>query len=329
VTPLAPGSFDALLKRMHERDGVGTLAGHLEARCGIPVAKMSQLDVGVFRVDRADRGVPLVARLFSKARPYSAAEADVAVLRHLAEVDFLAERPYGDQPLSTHEGQSLLLTGFVKQAPKAKRPPHPIVRLGATVARLHVMAVPEDADRPAGALHHFIEGTLTDELRAAAGWLDSIEDRRPTGSGEAFDVLRQALDGADGGDGLPEAFVHPDPVLKNVVFSTEGPVLIDWTSAGRGPRLASMTLILTSGWAAAPFLRGYSKVVTLTDEEWDRLGGLLFSRQLIRLAFRFCRDPGGSAVSAKKLSALRRDCEAKVEALRRDCEAKVEVLRHM
>ncbi|MGH9069890.1 MAG: phosphotransferase [Acidimicrobiales bacterium] len=276
---------------------------------------MSRLDVGVFRVERSDKGPALVARLFPAARPYAAAEADLAVLRSLAEVGFPAERPFGDGPLTSHEGQALLVTELVKQVAKAKCPPFPIVALGAIIGRLHGLAVPVGADRPAGALHHFAEGTMADELRAVAGWLDSIEARVPTGCGDALDTLRTALAAAEGGDGLPEAFVHPDPVPKNVIFTADGPVLIDWTSAGRGPRLASMTLVLRSGWAAVPFMKGYGRVVSLTDDERDRLPGLLFSRQLIDTVFRACRDPKTAVPAAQKLTALRRDSEAKARSL--------------
>lgn len=165
---------------MYQREGVDTLPAHLEKTYGITVTKVSQLDVGVFRVDRSDKGAPLVARLFSAARPYAAAEADLAVLRYLAEIGFPAERPYGDGALSSHEGQAVLVTAFVKQAPKSDRPGFPIVRLGVRIGRLHDLALP-GADRPAGALHHFAEGTMADELRAVAGWLDSIEARVPRG----------------------------------------------------------------------------------------------------------------------------------------------------
>jgi hypothetical protein len=34
------------------------------------------------------------------------------------------------------------------------------------IARLHTLEVPPGADRPAGALHHFADGTMADELRA-------------------------------------------------------------------------------------------------------------------------------------------------------------------
>jgi Ser/Thr protein kinase RdoA (MazF antagonist) len=314
ATPPAP-AFDSVLQRMYQRQGTDTLPGHLEKSCGITIAKMTQLDVGVFRIDRSDKGAPLVARLFSAARPFTAAEADLAVLRSLEEIGFPAERPVADGALSSHEDQAVLVTGFVRQAPKAKRPAYPIVRLGSMVGRLHGLPVPAGADRPAGALHHFAEGTMTDELRAAAGWLDSVEDRVPNGSAEAFDSIRAAVAGADGGDGLPEAFVHPDPVPKNVIFTADGPVLVDWTAAGRGPRLSSMTLLLRSGWAAVPFMKGYARKIALTDEERDRLAGLLFSRQLIDLVFRVCRDPESAVTRAKRLPALQRDSEAKARNL--------------
>lgn len=306
--------FDAVLRRMFTREGVDTLPGHLEKAYGFTVTKMSKLDVGVFRVDRSDKGAPLVARLFSAARPHAAAEGDLAVLRYLAEVGFRAERPFG-VGLTTHAGQSLIVTEFVKEAPRPKRPPYPIVRLGAMIGRLHGLEVPAGADRPSGALHHFAEGTLADELLTVAEWLDSMEVHVPIDGGDTLENIRAAVDAADGGDGLPEAFVHPDPVPKNAVFTADGPVLVDWASAGRGPRLPSMLLVLSSGWAAAPFLKGYARHVPLTDQELDRLPELLFSRQLIRLAFRFCLDPK-APVPAKKLTALRRDCEAKAEALR-------------
>lgn len=316
IIPPASG-FDSVLERMYVRQGVDTLPAHVEATYEISVTKVSELDVGVFRIDRGDKKVPLVARLFSAARPVSAANADLEVLRYLAGIDFPAERPIAERPLSSHDGQALLLTEFVKEVPRAKRPPHPIVKLGRMIARLHRLPVPAGADRPAGALHHFAEGTMSDELRAVSGWLASIEPSVPSGCIDGFDALRDAVVNADGGDGLPEGFVHPDPVPKNVIFTGDGPVLVDWTSAGRGPRLASMTLVLRSGWAAVPFMKGYLKVSSLTDDEWARLPGLLFSRQLIGLAFGVCRDPKTAAkASAKRLDSLRRQCEAKAEEVR-------------
>jgi Ser/Thr protein kinase RdoA (MazF antagonist) len=316
--PPAP-AFESVLQRMFQREGTSALPGHLEKSCGISIARMTQLDVGVFRVDRSDGGTPLVARLFSASRPFAAAEADLAVLRHLKEIGFPAERPIVDGALSSHEGQAVLVTEFVRQAPKAQRPRFEIVRLGAMIGRLHGLAVPAGADRPAGALHHFAEGTMADELRAAAGWLGSVEDRVPASGAKAFDTIRAAVAAADGGDGLTEGFVHPDPVPKNAIFTADGPVLVDWTAAGRGPRLPSMTLLLRSGWAAVPFMKGYGRKAILTGEERDRLAGLLFSRQLIDQVFRLCRDPESAVTRVKRLPAMHRDSEAKARDILAVC----------
>ena len=78
-------AFDSVLERMYQRSGVDTLPAHLERTYGITASKVHQLDIGVFRVDQSGHGTPLVVRLFSVARPYAAAEADLAVLQYLAE----------------------------------------------------------------------------------------------------------------------------------------------------------------------------------------------------------------------------------------------------
>jgi Ser/Thr protein kinase RdoA (MazF antagonist) len=299
---------------MHERRGLDELPAHLEKTYGMTVTKTRALDVGVMRVDRVD-GDPVVARVFSASRPHAAAEADLAVLVYLAELGFRAERPFGTAPLSVHQDQAVLVTDFVRAVPKAKQPPYPIIRLGRMMGVLHKLPVPPGADRPSGALHHFAEGTMTDELRATAGWLDSVEPAAPADAHDGLAALRDAVAAADGGDGLPEAFVHPDPAPKNAIFTADGPVLVDWTSAGRGPRLASMTLVLRSGWAAVPFMKGYTREVTLDVEERDRLAGLLFSRGLIHLVFRTCLDPTTAGSVPAKLRALRRDSETKARDL--------------
>ena len=76
-----------------------------------------------------------------------------------------------------------------------------------------------------------------------------------------------------------------------------------------------MTLVLRSGWAAVPFLKGYTRVVALTDEERNRLAGLLFSRTLIDAVFRLCRDPKTAPSTAKRLGAIRRESQQKADDL--------------
>jgi thiamine kinase-like enzyme len=76
--------------------------------------------------------------------------------------------------------------------------------------------------------------------------------------------------------------VHPDPVRGNVVVTPDGPVLVDWTGAGTGPRLASLAgLLHSAGPRHAPAaLAGYREHVELTAAELDRAEGVLWIRIL-------------------------------------------------
>jgi Ser/Thr protein kinase RdoA (MazF antagonist) len=304
-------SFDATLARMYRRSGVDTLPAHLEVAVGVAAAKVQQLDVGVFRVDRRP-GTPVVARLFSARRAHEVVLGDLAVLELLRAAEFPAERPFGAEPVSRHDGQSVLVTHFVRAAPKSAWPAgDPIVALGSLVGRLHLSGRPAGgADRPAGALHHYAEGTPADELSAARRWLRDIEPRVAVADREQLEVLRGALADADDATGLPEAFVHPDPVPKNTVFTKDGPVLVDWAGAGWGPRLASLALVLRSSWAGPRFMRGYAASVELDAEERSRVPGILMTRALIDTAFRVCREPAKVGPQVKGLAAVRRRTEA-------------------
>jgi Ser/Thr protein kinase RdoA (MazF antagonist) len=108
--------------------------------------------------------------------------------------------------------------------------------------------------------------------------------------------LEDALASLDDGCGLPQAFIHPDFVLANVVAAEDGTmVLVDWAGAGRGPRLWSLAFLL---WVeGAKDLRrvdlamaGYRRAVTLTEAELSALPAMLPARALVfdiwRLAHR-------------------------------------------
>jgi Ser/Thr protein kinase RdoA (MazF antagonist) len=301
---------------MYRRTGVDTLPAHLDEAFGIAAAKVQQLDVGVFRVDRVT-GTPVVARLFSARRAHAAVLGDLAVLEQLRAAGFPAERPFGPQALSRHEGQSVLVTHFVRAAPQPARPAgDPVVALGSLVGQLHRLGRPAGAaDRPAGALHHYAEGTPADELSAARRWLRDIEPRVAAADRDQLEVLRRALADADDATGLPEAFVHPDPVPKNTVFTRDGPVLVDWAGAGRGPRLASLALVLRSSWAGPRFMRGYAASVELDAEERRRAPDILMTRALIDIAFRVCREPAKIGPQVRRLSAVRKRADALAAAV--------------
>ena len=86
----------------------------------------------------------------------------------------------------------------------------------------------------------------------------------------------------DGGEGLPQSFIHPDPAPSNVVAVPNGPLLVDWTGAGRGPRLSSLAVLLMSVGPqhVADVLAGYRPHVTLGPEELDRVEGVLWARPI-------------------------------------------------
>lgn len=69
------------------RSGQDTLPAQLEARYGIQVAQLTELDLGVYRVGRRD-GPDWVARVFAADRPLAAAEGDAALLRRLEQQEF-------------------------------------------------------------------------------------------------------------------------------------------------------------------------------------------------------------------------------------------------
>jgi thiamine kinase-like enzyme len=55
--------------------------------------------------------------------------------------------------------------------------------------------------------------------------------------------------GLDDGADLPHGFVHPDPVPANAIQVADGGlVVVDWSGAGRGPRLPSLACrLFTAG----------------------------------------------------------------------------------
>lgn len=103
---------------------------------------------------------------------------------------------------------------------------------------------------------------------------------------------------------LPSSIPTPSP--KNAIFTKDGPVLVDWTGAGYGPRLASLTMILRSSWAGPPFLRGYARFIELNEDERRRLPDLLMTRALIDVTFRLCLNPETAEAQINRLPSIRK-----------------------
>jgi methyltransferase (TIGR00027 family) len=285
------GKIGAFLERMFHRSGIDGLADHIDHAYGVAVTGIEQLDIGVFRVER-HRGPDWIARVFPAARPLEAVRGDADILRYLEQADFPAERCAHPEPVTSYLGQAVLVTERVagRAAAGARAS---LELLGDLLGRLHAL-VPPTAARPGGGWHHLIlQGAPLDELLAARLLLDEAKPRVPRSQLTLYERLHDGLARADDCEGLPEALIHPDFVPANVIRSSRGePVLVDWTGAGRGPRVWSLAFLL---WAAgAQNLRGvgavasaYRRHVELEHAELERLGAAIASRPLVFAAWAF------------------------------------------
>lgn len=262
-------SAESLLVR--STDG---LADHLAACHGIEVTGLAELDLGVFRVERAG-GDPWVARVFPAGRPPAEVEGDAAILRSLEHAGFPAERCATDAPVSELNGQGVLVTGFVPGEKASGGRAY--AYLGALLGRLH--AHPAENLRPGGAWHHLVpQGGPGEEIEAALALLGAAG-----GVPELMEAIAELDDCAD----LPHAFVHPDFVPANAIENADGGVtVVDWTGAGRGPRLWSLGFLLFSAGARHPKLVDVVRPAsrsphhrTLTDRRRDLTAALLRRRR--------------------------------------------------
>jgi len=293
------------------------LQAHLEAAYGIRVKNMTELDVGVWQVGRAD-GADWVARWFAASRPAGAVAGDAEILRYLAEQDYPAERTAAADPVSDLGGRPVLVTQWAPPVPRdqrreAIRAAGGLGRLGALLGRLHTFPADSGAlARPGGSWHHLADGLPSAEIAAASRMLAGAASLFCGAELAAFDALRAEVDSLDSAAGLPEAFTHPDFVLANVVATAGGMVLVDWAGAGRGPRAWSLAFLLYAEGAkdlrrVNVVLAGYRRHVTLEPGELDRLAGLVRARPLILTAWAVCTGrvtPSQAMARAAELTTL-------------------------
>jgi len=269
-------------------DGLG---GHLQDRYEVEVAQIVPLDVGVFRVDRRD-GSPWVARVFAPERPRAGVAEDAVILRALERAGFPAERCAHPEPVSELLGQGVLVTDFLPDH-GPMRPGRAAAILGALLGRLH--AHPVTNVRPGGAWHHLsFAGGPREEIAAAAELLDEHLPQVGVRELALFDRLRDEVADVDDCHDLPHAFVHPDFVLANAISTADDKLaIVDWTGAGRGPRLWSIGFLL---WAAGALdlrlidlvVSRYRRAVELEPAELDRLAGAIRGRPIMLETWSVC-----------------------------------------
>jgi Ser/Thr protein kinase RdoA (MazF antagonist) len=257
---------------------------HLRARYGIEAADVSVLDSGVFRIARDD-GPDWVTRVFEPPRDLADVEADADILRRLERAGFPAERCATDEPVSSYGDATVLVTEYVEGVRPDGRG-RTFAVLGALLGRLH--ARPGTDLRPGGGWHHLApRGTPADEIDAARALLDDVGARATSRERAGYERLRALVDSLDPCSDLPHAFVHPDFVPSNAIRTPEEKtIILDWTNAGRGPRLWSIGFLLWAGGARDLRLvdlvvSRYRRHTQLTDEELDRLPGAIRARALM------------------------------------------------
>lgn len=103
---------------------------------------------------------------------------------------------------------------------------------------------------------------------------------------------------------------------KNTIRVTDGFAFVDWTGAGVGPRVVSLDWMLGPGDSGAQAVSGYSEHVTLTDDEWERLPGVIEGRHLVSLCFTLALSPDKTAKIVKRITAIRRNAKKVAAAAR-------------
>jgi methyltransferase (TIGR00027 family) len=307
--PPTTGRIGRYLEQLYYRRGIAGLPEHLEDAYGITVTGAKELDAGVVRVQHED-GSAWIARVFPGHRPHEAAAGDVEILRFLERVAYPAERCAAAEPLTSYEGQAVLVTEYVNGSRVRGAPGYRA--LGELLGRLHTLPpTPDAVARPGGGWHHLVsQGSPEDEIAAAASLLDNAAARVSRAGLGDYEHLRQAVAGAEDCAGLPQALIHPDVAPVNAVAPRTGdPVLVDWTGAGQGPRLWSLAFLL---WAAGysrlsgvdAVASGYASRVELEPAERQRLAAAIMARPLVFNAWSVATGREQLPVVADKLPAL-------------------------
>lgn len=296
--------LEGLQSRMfHQPDGE-RLVTHLREHYGIDAAaatKLSHHHDHVFRIDRRD-GDPWIARAFSPARPRAGVEGDAAILRFLQRHDYPAERLATGDAVSACDDSTVLVTRFVPGGPLPMAVGHQgsekFAIMGDLLGRLHTLPLDESVIRPGGASGDdpIREGSPRQDLLAALAFLDAVDTRVAPSERERFEQLRNLVRSADDGQGLPEALLHGNLLHApdHVIAGEQGPVAINWKAAGRGPRLADFAWLMWGTWRNDEWIDlavgAYRRHVELTDEELERLEGVMHIRPLYLGCFSYRRD---------------------------------------
>jgi Ser/Thr protein kinase RdoA (MazF antagonist) len=284
--------------------GPEELGEHLSAHYGIAVRGVEVLDRGVYQLQRSD-GPDWVARVWGAGRSVERVRHEARLLSSLADAGWSAEGCGAERcavadPVSELDGGPVLVTLYEPPVAASRRAE--VIRAAGGLRALggllgHLATGPGtgpflgtggDGDGlPGGGWHHLVDGTPGGELEAAEALVAAGLEAAEGPDRDALAELTSILDGLDGGDGLPEGPVHPDPVLANVVATADGRmVLVDWTGAGTGPRAWPLAwLLFTEGMRDLRridrVVDGYRRHVSPEPEELARLAAMAPARAVV------------------------------------------------
>jgi Ser/Thr protein kinase RdoA (MazF antagonist) len=272
LRPVPPAWHATCVRLRPVIDDIAIVVDAVSESLGQPLLVHSELDVDVYRLHRTEAEPDLVARVFGPGVEPVTVEAAARVLRGLAGTRFPAERCATATPvLSIGDGRHLLITEFVEPSPA----PGPGFVLAWCAGLLGRLANRSGHDLPPGGGWHRLGATPSQEIEQALRLGGQI--------GPSIAESLDALADADDGTGLPEALIHADLTPPNAVpQSDQPPVVIDWIGVGRGARVWPLAFLL---FAAGPrgarrSLDRYTRSVSLSDEERQRLPGIMIARPL-------------------------------------------------
>jgi hypothetical protein len=300
---------------------VEALARHLEAHYGIDISRLDELDQEVVQVERND-GPSWVARRFPPERSRADVEGDAAILRLLER--FPAERCAHPDAVSELEGRQVLVTEFVagQRAGPGRRT---FATLAVLLGMMHERSWRLEL-RAGGGWHHVTpRGGPAAEIAATAALLEAAQPARGRDRADR-DALRDELAQSDDGGGLPEALLHPDFVPANAIRTPEGRlVVVDWSGAGRGPRLWALAFLLYAAGArdlelVDDLVPRYCAHAALQPAELERLAAVMRVRPLVLDCWVHLNRPGRLGPLVERLAELRDRSQAVAERARRACE---------
>ena len=267
------------------------LPAHLEATYGVGVKRMAPLEPwgpeGAQRVDLAD-GRSWVARPHGPQRPVEEVRGDAELLQFLQDQDFPAERLAHDEPVSVYGDTSVIVTDLLPgKNCRSENDPKTLHAIARLLGQLNSLPLVDGAvSRPAGGWHHLSQagGGRDEDVRILLPMLSKAAARLPDSEQVACKELAVELESIDVCTDLPHCLINVDFGGPNIMKWRDKLYGIDWTGAGRGPRIHSLAIF---GMGAGNprlvdvLVDGYREYVTLEPEELDRLPAAMVLHGLI------------------------------------------------